>query len=231
MSAPASTAAQQRVRIAARALGRHGLAQAYGHCSERLDAGRFLVCAAKPMGLIGPADEGREVTVEGALPEGVLGEVRLHQHIYRGRPEVGAIVRCMPPALMALSTVRLVPRPLHGPGAYFGAEGPALWDDPQLLRDDAGAAAVARTLGRRSAVVMRGNGVVVAAPDLLQAVTLAWYLEDAARMELALRSAGLDAQGVRFTAEECARRATGAGGIFERMGQYLCAGDPEGSLA
>ncbi len=225
------SAMQRRVRIAARAVGRHGLAQAYGHCSERIDAQRFLVCAAKPMALIQPSEDGTEVSVEGALPDGVLGEVRLHQQIYRRRPEVGAIVRCMPPALMALSTARLVPRPLHGPGTYFGADGAALWDDPQLVRDDAGAAAVAETLGQRCAVVMRGNGVVVAAPNLLQAVTLTWYLEDAARMELALRSAGLEGQGVRLSPEECARRATAAGGIFERMGHFLSAGDPEGFLA
>jgi HCOMODA/2-hydroxy-3-carboxy-muconic semialdehyde decarboxylase len=31
------------------------------------------------------------------LPAGVLGEVRLHQQIYRRRPEVGGIVRSMPP--------------------------------------------------------------------------------------------------------------------------------------
>ncbi len=61
------------VRIAARATGRHGLSHAYGHCSARIDANSFLVCPAKPMGLIGPGDECSIVTLDGPLPAGVLG--------------------------------------------------------------------------------------------------------------------------------------------------------------
>lgn len=139
---------QSRVRIAARALARHGLVHAYGHCSERIDAGSFLVCAAKPMGLIGVGEPGVVVAIDGPLPDGVLGEVRIHQQVYRLRPDVRAVVRAMPPAVMALGTARRVPRPRHGMGSYFGA-GIALWDDPQLLRDDDAAAALAHELGER----------------------------------------------------------------------------------
>lgn len=135
----------------------------------------------------------------------------------------------MPPAVMALGTARLVPSPRHGFGAYFGA-GVALWDDPQLIRDDARATALAQTLGARNALVMRGNGLVVAAPSVLKAVVLAWYLEDAARLELAVRSARLTDESVVLSQDECTARATDAGAIFERMGQYLSAGDPEGEL-
>jgi hypothetical protein len=53
-----------------------------------------------------------------------------------------------------------------------------------------------------------------------------WYLEDAARLELAVRSAGLEASSKVLTAHECSQRATAAGGIFERMGQFMTAGDP-----
>ena len=86
-----ATQAQQReLRIAARALARGNLVHAYGHCSMRLDAHRFLVCAAKPMGTITPGDAGTLVPVVGALPDGVLGEVRIHQQIYARRAEIGA---------------------------------------------------------------------------------------------------------------------------------------------
>lgn len=217
---------QRELRLAARALGRHGLAHAYGHCSVRLDEGHFLVCAARPMALIAPGEPGQVVPVEGPLPAGVLGEVRLHQQIYRRRPQVQAVARTMPPALMALGTARRTPRPRHGMGAYFGA-GAALWDDPQLVRDDALAVAVIDAMGDRNAVVMRGNGVVVAADSLPQVVALTWYLEDAARLELAVLGAGLEPASVVLDAGECERRATAAGGIFERMWDYLCAGDAE----
>lgn len=220
---------QWRLRLAARALGRHGLAHAYGHCSLRLDEGSFLVCAARPMCLIGPGEPGVVVPVEGPLPTGVLGEVRLHQQIYRRRRETRSVARSMPPALMALGTAGRTPKPRHGLGAYFGA-GAALWNDPQLVRDDAAAAAVIDTMGASDAVVMRGNGVVVAADSLEKVVCLTWYLEDAARLELAVLGAGLEQASIVLTPAECERRATAAGGIFERMWDYLTAGDPETQL-
>ena len=217
---------QRELRIAARALGRHGLAHAYGHCSLRLDAQHFLVCAAKPMGLIQPGDAGQIVPVHGPLPAGVLGEVRLHQQIYQRRPEAQAVARSMPPSVMTLGTARLVPQARHGMGSYFGA-GAALWDDPQLIREDTLATAAIDAMGDSNALVMRGNGLVVAAASLAQVVSLTWYLEDAARIELAVRAAGLAQDSVVLSADERQRRATTAGGIFERMWDYLSFGDPE----
>jgi HCOMODA/2-hydroxy-3-carboxy-muconic semialdehyde decarboxylase len=220
---------QRRLRIAARAFGRHGLAHAYGHCSARLDEHRFLVCAPRPMALIAPGEPGSIVPIDGPLPAGVLGEVRLHQQIYRRRPQVHAVARTMPPCLMALGTARRTPRPRHGLGAYFG-KGAALWDDPQLVRDDALAAAVIDAMGDAQAVVMRGNGAVVAAESLERVLALTWYLEDAARLELAVLGAGLEEASAVLTPAECERRATSAGGIFERMWDHLSFGDPEVQL-
>ena len=217
---------QRQLRMAARALGRHGLAHAYGHCSVRLDADSFLVCAARPMGLIAPGESGVIVNMEGALPDGVLGEVRIHQQIYRRRPEVRSIARTMPRHVMTLGTARRVPKPRHGFGSYFGA-GISLWDNPQLVRSDEAASALADQLGGRHALVMRGNGAVVAADSLMQAVVLTWYLEDAAKLELEVLSAGLEQESVVLSEVECSQRATSAGLIFERMWEYLTAGDPE----
>lgn len=220
---------QRRLRVAARALGRHGLAHAYGHCSMRLDERSFLVCAPRPMGLIAPGEPGVVVPVDGPLPPGVLGEVRLHQQIYRRRSEIRAVARSMPPSVMALGTARRTPRPRHGPGTYFGA-GAALWDDPQLVREDLHAVAVIDAMGQANAVVMRGNGLVVAADALEKVVCLTWYLEDAARLELSVLGAGLEDASAVLTPAECERRATSTGGIFERMWDYLTWGDPEAKL-
>ncbi|MDB5851301.1 MAG: cmtD [Rhodoferax sp.] len=217
---------QRLVRTAARGLARTGLVHAYGHCSQRLDTDRFLVCAARPMGLIAAGEDGTVIDIHQPLPAGVLGEVRLHQQIYRRRPEVRGIVRSMPPALMALGTARRTPAARHGMGAYFGADA-ALWDDPQLVRDDERAAAVADTLGTGVSIVMRGNGAVVAADSLVKATVLTWYLEDAARLELQVLAAGLEAGSVVLTTAERQARATDSGAIFERMWQFITAGDPE----
>lgn len=218
------------VRVAARGLARAGLVHAYGHCSSRLGADHFLVCAARPMGLIEPGEAGTVVPVHGELPEGVLGEVRIHQHIYRMRPEVGGVVRSMPPTVMTLSSARVTPQPRHGMGSYF-SPAVALWDDPQLVRSDAQARGVAQALGAARAVAMRGNGAVVAAESLMHAVVLTWYLEDAARIEWQLRSAGLAEGAPTLSPAEAAARAVGTGRIYERMWEYLTAGDPEAALA
>lgn len=214
-----ANARQDLVRKAARALGRSGLAHAYGHCSARLDVDSFLVCAAMPMGLV--SDEpGVVVPISGPLPEGVLGEVRVHQAIYARRADVGGICRTMPPALMALSTQGIVPAARHGIGAYF-APGPALWDDPRLLRDDAAAARVAEALGDGNAIVLRGNGVVVAGETLEQAAVLNWFLEDAARIERDVRMMGFAPESGRLNAEETAARQVWSGGIVDRMWNWL----------
>ena len=203
---------------AAGALARAGLVHAYGHCSLRLDRETFLVCAARPLALVADAP-GTVCRVDGPLPQGVLGEVRAHQQIYARRPDVGAVCRIMPPALMALSTQGLVPRPRHGIGAYF-ANLP-LWDDPRLLRDDAAAAALAAALGDKSAIVMRGNGAIVAEGSLQRAVTLAWFLEDAARVERDVRAMGLNPAAGLLDADEVAARQVWSGGVAERMWDYL----------
>jgi HCOMODA/2-hydroxy-3-carboxy-muconic semialdehyde decarboxylase len=217
---------ERLVRRAARALGRAGLATAYGHCSARIDATSFLVCAPQPMGMIAPGEPGTVVSVDGPLPAGVLGEVRIHQQIYRRRPDVGGITRSFGPHVVALSALRATPRPRHGFGAYF-SPAPPLWDDPQLLRSDEQAAGLAEQLGAARAIVMRGNGAITAGTTLEEAVVLAYYLDDAARVELAVRATDDWMNAPVLSADECARRATWAGGIVERMWAFLTRDDPE----
>jgi len=216
---------QSLLRQAARALARAGLVHAYGHCSLRLGADEFLVCAAMPMGLI--RDEaGTRVPVRGPLPAGVLGEVRVHQQIYARRPDVAAVCRIMPPKLMALSTQAVSPRARHGVGAYF-APWPPVWDNPRLMRDDDSAAAAACALGRAPALVLRGNGAVVVADAIEKAVTLSWFLEDAARVETEVRACGFDCEAGTLSADEVEARTTFEGGVVERMWRFLTHDDEE----
>lgn len=214
-----SAAQQGLVREAARALAKAGLVHAYGHCSLRLAEDSFLVCAAMPMGLIGE-ETGLVVPVRGPLPDGALGEVRAHQAIYARRPDVGGICRIMPPALMSLSTHGLVPRARHGIGAYFHP-GPALWVDPRLLRNEGAAQGLAEALGAQNAIVMRGNGAMVCGETLKQAVTLSWFLEDAARVEREVRSMRLDPDAGLLDDAEIADRQVWSGGVVERMWQWM----------
>ncbi|RYY29380.1 MAG: class II aldolase/adducin family protein [Sphingomonadales bacterium] len=213
------------LRIAGRAVGRAGLAHAYGHCSLRIDEKHFLVSPSKPLLLAEPGEACHLLSIDDPIPDNVLGEVRIHREIYRRRPEVNGIVRSMPPSVMVLAAHGVVPEPRHGFGSYFYPR-PALWDDPQLLRSDDAAARLADQLGDGNAILMRGNGAVVAGESIEQAVVLTWYLEDMARVDLAGRAAGLGDAPI-MDAETCAKRATWKGAIAERMFHYLSNGDPE----
>ena len=216
--------AERIVRVASRALGRHRLLHAYGHCSRRIDTESFMVAPSKPLGLVRPGEPCTVVRLDGPLPEGVLGEVRIHREIYRRRPEVGGVVRSMPPSAMSLAAMGRTPRSRHGFGAYFHP-GPPLWPSPQLLRSDDQAVALADQMGRAPGILMRGNGAVVAGESLEQAVVLTWYLEDMCRVELDCLAAG--GEGPILTEEEAAARSIWSGGILERMWAWLTEGDPE----
>lgn len=215
------------LRLAARAMHRHGLAHAYGHVSLRLDDSSFLVTPAQPLGTVSTSDAGVVVPLDGDLPFGALPEVRIHREIYRNRPEVGGICRVQPPALMALSALGETPRALHGLGTYF-ARRPPLWPGVALVRDDSQAVAVAHMMGSARAIVLSGNGAVIAGETLEEAAGLTFFLEDAARLELAILPARAAGRAPReYTPDEVEKRAVKAGALFERMWQYLCLGDPE----
>jgi HCOMODA/2-hydroxy-3-carboxy-muconic semialdehyde decarboxylase len=225
MLIPIDDPRQILVRQAARGLARFGLVGPYGHCSLRLDDQSFLVCAAKPMGLVTAKDPGAVVPVVGPLPQGVLGEVRAHQQIYANRPDVKGICRVFPPKVNSLSAMNLTPKVRHGFSCYF-APCPPLWTDPQLLRTDERAEGVAQQLKDTNAIVLKGNGAIVVADSLGKAVALTFFLEDSARVELDLRSTGFDGPPMLETAAAL-QRATWEGRVWERMWEYVTHTDPE----
>ncbi len=215
--------ADDLIKVASRAIARAGLAHAYGHCSLRLDAHHCLVSPAKPLGLVCAADVPSRVPIDGPLPPDVLGEVRIHQQVYRTRPDVGGIVRFQSPKIVSLSALGRTPRVHHGFGSYFAPQ-PPFWHDPRLIRDEARAAAVMTSLGNARAIVLRGNGAVAVGSSLQEACVLSWYLEDAARVELDVLACGIP--GLVFEPDESAARATMQGRIFERMWDWLTSADP-----
>ncbi len=219
----------RRVRVAGRALARHGMVHAYGHCSARIDAEQFLVSPPRALGLVHPGEECSVVPLQGPLPPGVLGEVRIHREIYRRRPDVQGVIRSTPPKAMTLGAMRLTPRPRYGYSAYFAPQ-PPLWDDPRLLRSDELTERLAETLGDASAIFMRGNGLVTAGWSIEEALVLTWYAEDSSRVELEFLAANMAETGL-LSQEQIDARATWAGRIRERMWEYLTDGDPEATLS
>jgi len=214
----------RKLRVSARGMARAGLVHAYGHCSARIDEKSFLVTPSKALGLIKPGEELVTVSLEGELPPGALPEVILHQEIFRRRPDVRAIARFQSPNVMALSALGRTSRVRHGFGSYF-SPCPPMHRDPRLVRDRPSARTAAETLGSARALVLRGNGAVTTGATLEEAVTMAWYLEDAARVELVVLATGLEAN--EYSPDEVRDRAITGGRLIERMFEWLTAGDPE----
>ena len=209
------------VRLAARALARHGLVHAYGHVSARVDADRFVVTPAHPLVRVTLSTPLVACSVDRELPTGALPEVRMHQEIYRARPDVGGICRFQSPKVLALSALRRTPRALHGLGAYFAPQ-PRLWDDPLLVRDQERAAAVATLLGTARAIVLRGNGAITVGETPREAACHAYFLEDAAALELAV----LGEAATVYTDDQAARRANAADKqLYARMWDFLLGDD------
>ena len=209
------------VRLAARALARHGLLHAYGHASARRDRDEFVVTPPHPLGRVRLDSALVVCPVVGDLAPGALPEVRMHQEIYRLRPEIGGICRFQSPAVIALSALGRTPRALHGLGAYF-APAPPLWNDPMLVRDLESATAVAQTLGSGRAIVLRGNGAVTVGGTLREGACHAFFLEDSARLELAVLAS--EGAVTPYTEEQAARRSSDKK-LYDRMWEFLLGDD------
>ncbi len=52
-------------------------------------------------------------------------------------------------------------------------------------------------------------------------MTLAWFLEDAARVEQSVRAMGLDTEAALLSPEEIDARQIWSGGVVERMWRHL----------
>jgi HCOMODA/2-hydroxy-3-carboxy-muconic semialdehyde decarboxylase len=150
----------------------------------------------------------------------------MHQAIYKGRPDAKGICRTFPPNILCSAAMGIAPKARHGFGSYFYPEVP-MWKDPALIRNEEAANGVAQTLGQASAVVVSVNGAVTVADSLEKATVLAWFLEDAARVEIASMMCGHANHQHSIQQIKLKYRATWAGAIAERKWQYLTHGDLE----
>lgn len=209
---------REEVLWACRVLAGEGLVEAYGHVSTRIPgSSRFLITPRHAPSLLrGPEDllvvdlDGRVVQGGGTPPL----EVWMHTEVYRRRADVAALCRTHGCAATAWSALGEPLRPVHGFGAFLGAEVPVFWT-PFLITDATLGRAVAEALGDGEAVLLRGNGQLVVGHTVGEACVKAIFLEQSARLHLAARSAG---RPVVWTAEEVARR-TGPDVPYDHFGR------------
>ena len=114
-------------------------------------------------------------------------EYVLHTEIYRARPDIGAVVHTHPPYATAFGATDARLELLNHDAVLF-REGLAYFDDTAelIVRPEQGAA-VARALGERRALVMRGHGVIVTGKTVPWATYAALTLERVLRIQAIAR--------------------------------------------
>jgi ribulose-5-phosphate 4-epimerase/fuculose-1-phosphate aldolase len=173
-----------------------GVVDGFGHASARHPhkEGRFLLARSVAPAMATAADimefdlDGNPVDARGRP---LYLERFIHGEIYRVRPDVGAVVHSHSPAVVPFSVVSGVPlRAVWHLGGVLG-EGCPIFEirsvagatTDLLIRNAALGAALARSLGAGSVVLMRGHGCTVVGPTVRRAVFNAVYTEVSAALQ------------------------------------------------
>ncbi len=184
-------------------LAAEGVVDAYGHVSARHDRnpGRYLLSRD-----LAPALVTGEDILEYDLDSNPIDakgrshylERFIHGEIYRARPDVRAVVHNHSPAVIPFSLSKVPLQPVFHMAAFV-IEGVPVFDAARdlgihqlLIASPRLGQALARALGEKPAVLIRGHGAAVVGTSLPMAVGRSVYLE---------RSAAIQAQAIALGAE------------------------------
>jgi len=186
--------------IANRILAAENVCDAFGHVSLRHpdDPRKFLLSRGRAPELIEASDI-MQFTLEGVTAAGTgkpYLERFIHGAIYEARPDVQAVVHSHSYSVVPFSVIEKKLRPVMHVCATIGADIP-VWD-PQhnfgdtdmLIADLTQGRDLARALGPRTSVLMRGHGSTVAGGSLREAVYAAVMLEVNAQLQLKAQAFG-----------------------------------------
>jgi len=202
--------------VANRILFDQGVVDGFGHVSVRSDRNpqRFLLSRSMAPGLVAARDI-MEFDLDGnaldARDRAVYLERYIHSEIYKSRADVRAVVHSHSPSVIPFGVTDVPLQPLFHVCGFLGA-GAVIFEirdfagsaTDLLVRDAALGAALARTLGDKPVVLMRGHGSVAVGDSLRQAVFRAVYTEVNARVQADAMRLG----PINFlTAEEATRAA------------------------
>jgi ribulose-5-phosphate 4-epimerase/fuculose-1-phosphate aldolase len=198
-----------------RILAEHGVIDAYGHVSMRSpdDPKRFFLARAIAPQTVQAGDimeydlDSRPIDARGDS----VTERFIHSEIYRSRPDVMSVVHNHSPSVIPFSVTGVKMRALFHMASFIG-DGLPVFEirkvkkgSDLLVRDPKLGAALAKSLGREAAALMRGHGSVTVGENLQRAVGRSVYLEMSARMQmqallLSSRITYLDAAEVKASA-------------------------------
>jgi ribulose-5-phosphate 4-epimerase/fuculose-1-phosphate aldolase len=169
---------------ACRILSHQGLVGGFGHVSARVpDSELFLLTPRISLALVKQSDlltlNRKGEIVEGKAPAPF--EAPLHTAIFNGREEVCAIARIHARRAGYFSVTDKKIEPVHNHGAFFSG-GVPVFSKTDLIATPKLAQEVVAALGKKPAILLRGNGQVTVGRSIPEAVMMAIYLEEAADM-------------------------------------------------
>ncbi len=182
-----------------------------GHVSLRLpdQPDRFLMKPAG-IGLEEMTDDNIiTVDIEGNKVAGSAerhNEVFIHSEVLRARPDVQAVVHTHAAYAVVFSSLGKPLQAVSNDGAFFADGLPVFSETTELIVTRARGSAVARTLGKYGALILRNHGIVTAATTMEEAVWLALKLNQACHIQMMAEWAG----GPRLVGEPDEARAKGA---------------------
>ena len=169
---------------ACRILSREGLVQGFGHVSARIPASDlFLLTPRISLALV----QEKDLLVLNLKGEIVAGNSRapfeapLHTAVFNGRAEIHAIARIHGRRANMFSVTDKKIEPVHNHGSFFSG-GVPLFPNTDLISTPELGREVVAALGKRAAILLRGNGQVTVGRSIPEAVMMAIYLEEAAEM-------------------------------------------------
>ena len=179
-----------------RILAEHGVIDAYGHVSLRSpdNPNRFFLARA-----IAPQTVQVEDILEYDLdskpldPKGrdSVNERFIHSEIYRARPDVMSVVHNHSPSVVPFSVTGVKLRALFHMASFIGVDGLPNFEirkvkkgSDLLVRTPELGKALAKTLGKAAASLMRGHGSVTVGENIMRSVGRSVYLEMSAIMQM-----------------------------------------------
>src|SRR3954471_13012161 len=178
-----------------RILAEHGVIDAYGHVSMRSPENpqRYLIARSIAPEIVQVEDIMEYDLDSNPLDERGRESVRerfIHGEIYKARSEVVAVVHNHSPSVIPFSVTDVPMKPIYHMASFIGdgvpnfeirkvAKGTDL-----LVKTPALGAALAKTLGKSSAALMRGHGSVTVGENIARAVGRSIYLEQSAQLQM-----------------------------------------------
>jgi ribulose-5-phosphate 4-epimerase/fuculose-1-phosphate aldolase len=168
---------------------------AYGHVSVRSpdNPKRFFIARAIAPEIVQAGDileydlDSNPIDARG---RDSVSERFIHSEIYRARSDVMSVVHNHSPSVVPFSVTGVRMRALFHMASFIG-EGLPVFEirkvkkgSDLLVRDPKLGAALAKTLGKQAAALMRGHGSVTVGENLPRAVGRSVYLEMSAKMQL-----------------------------------------------